>query len=154
MTGLFGPYPNSSGGSGVTGGSGSGGTPSPVPVPPLSSTPGVLKRTAGETIAGHRAVYVDVDNKLLLADLGADPDCWNSVCGITPDSYVIGNDAYARFMGEMSDPSFNFVGGPVYLGASGTLTQTIPTSGPILVLGHAIGPNTLRVQVQFLCNLA
>jgi hypothetical protein len=152
MSGLFGPYPNSSG-SGSSN-SGSSGPPIPVPVPPLNPTPGLIKRTAGQTMGGHRAVYVHTDGKLYLADPELRPECVTMITGITPASYIEGSDAYARFTAELTDPSFNFVQGPIYLGPQGTLTQTLPTSGSLVQLGHALGPTSMQVRIEFICNLS
>lgn len=134
-------------GSGVSGGGGSGNAPQVNPYP------GLTQRNAGENLSGHRAVYVGADNKFWIAD-PSDDFCVEMICGITTGAYVNGEAGFARFAGELVDPSFAFTAGPVYLGAGGTLTQNRPTSGNLVLLGNAAGPNTLQVRIEFVCNLS
>jgi hypothetical protein len=75
------------------------------------------------------------------------------ICGITTGAANAGTPAYARFTGELVDPSFNFSPGPVYLGPGGSLTQNVPTSGNLVLLGNAAGPTTLHVRIEFVCKL-
>lgn len=135
-------------GSGVSGGGGNSGNS-----PQVNPFPGLSQRKAGENLSGHRAVYVGADNRFWVAD-PAEDFCVDMICGITTGSSVAGEDAFIRFTGELVDPSFSFEAGPVWLGINGTLTQTRPTSGNLVLLGNAAGPNTLQVRIEFVCNLS
>jgi hypothetical protein len=134
-------------GSGVSGGGGSGSAPQVNPFP------GLTQRKAGELLSGHRAVYVGSDNQFWIANPD-DDICVDMICGITTGASAAGEDAFVRFTGELVDPSFNFSIGPVWLGPNGTLTQTRPTSGNLVLIGNAAGPNSLQVRIAFICNLS
>jgi hypothetical protein len=135
-------------GSGVSGGvAGSGGG-----VPSTNPLPGLTQRVAGEVLSGHRAVWIGSDDRFWIANPTLDA-CVDMICGITTGSANPGETAYARFTGELVDPSFNFTPGPVFLGPGGTLTQNHPTSGNLVLLGNAAGPTTLHVRIEFVCNL-
>lgn len=117
------------------------------------SSVGLSQRLAGETFGGHVALWVGDDNCFYVAD----PDnnvTIERIIGISTGAANMGTVAHARFTGELVDPSFNFALGPVYLGPNGALTQNLPTSGNLLLLGYAAGPTTLQVRIEFICKLS
>jgi hypothetical protein len=82
---------------------------------------GVATMPAGEAIGGHRLVYISsgavyyasADN---LQHLG-------KVIGVSMNAASIGGPVEIRSVGYLTDNSFAFTDGPIYLGTNGLLTQ-------------------------------
>ena len=100
---------------------------------------------ADQAIGGHRVVistatgcdYADSSN---LAHLG-------KVIGMTNAATSAGNSVKIWPAGKITEPSFNFALGPVYLSTNGLLTQTPPTTGFIQQIGVALSQTTILVQI-------
>lgn len=60
----------------------------------------------------------------------------------------VGSDLVVRTVGVVEDNSLSLSLGKVWLGVGGSLTQTPPTSGYNVVIGVAIAPNKLNINVQ------
>lgn len=56
--------------------------------------------------------------------------------------------------GKIDDPSFSFTPGPIWLGNSGVLTQTRPTTGLLVQIGVAISATLINVNIQMAIKLA
>lgn len=56
--------------------------------------------------------------------------------------------------GKIEDPSFSFTVGPIYLGSSGVITQTRPSSGLLVQLGVAISATQLHIRIEPAIKLA
>lgn len=101
--------------------------------------------SADQAIGGHRVVrstatgcdYADSSN---LTHLG-------KVIGMTNEATSSGNLVKIWPAGKITDPSFNFDLGPVYLSTNGLLTQTPPTTGFIQQIGVALSQTTILVQI-------
>lgn len=106
---------------------------------------------AGEAIGGHRAVVINPDDRVWLADpatAGASPPV-----GISVSAASAGTPIPIRTSGLTTETSWNWVSGPIYLGAGGTLTQTVPTMGAIVSMGVAAGPDRMRVDPKLIAIL-
>lgn len=102
--------------------------------------------TAGEALGGHRGVLVDTGvayyaDSSVVADIG-------KLVGITTGAVSMGADAVVLTSGEITEPSWTWVPGPVYLGLTGLLTQTPPATGFIQVVGIAMTATVLLVRIQ------
>lgn len=109
------------------------------------------------TISAFRLIS-NVNNIPTHSDI-LDEDDGDQVVGVSLNSAVNpGEVVEVQFAGPLSDPSFSFTPGlPVFSGPDGVLTQD-PTfvSGQAwqLVVGHAIDPQTINLNLQdpiFLC---
>lgn len=120
----------------------------------LPGPPGIFGapvHTAGEAIGGHRAVFVAADGLAYYAD-PATADV-NQPIGVTLGAAVAGAALQVQGDGEIQEPSWAWVAGPVYLGGAGVLTQTPPAGGSIFMLGIAAGPTRLRVTPRLIVKL-
>jgi hypothetical protein len=106
---------------------------------------------AGQSLGGHRGVYIGADDKAWLADpLTA---VSNPAIGITVSAALSGADVPIRTSGLVTEPSWNWIPGPIYLGAAGVLTQMPPSSGAIVRMGISAGPDRMRVDAQFIATI-
>lgn len=114
-----------------------------------SSPDNTIAVTAGEILSGDRAVYVSLaDGKAYYADQGI--AACRLLCGITTGAAMLGAPATIQFQGVIANASWAWSGvSPVYLGASGLLTQTPPTSGYLIQVGTPVGAAKLRIEPQF-----
>lgn len=109
-----------------------------------------ISRLAGEAIGGHRAVKVLADNKAWLAS-PADADV-EAVVGLTDNAASTGDALTIRFAGELTHLGWSWTAGPVWLGAGGTLTQVVPTSGAIIRIGEAVGPTAININPRLVAR--
>jgi hypothetical protein len=125
-----------------------------VPGPPgaAADVAGQLRATApaGADLSGHRLVTPQADGTLRYlsnadaADLGA--PCW-----LTVGSALAGTDAVVLVYGAITEPSWSWTSGPLYLGADGLLTQTPPTAPSaafIVSVGYATAPTSIFLSPQ------
>lgn len=95
-----------------------------------------LEYEAGEILNGHRAVVV-IDNLAYHANQ-SDPSHLFLVRGITIQSALLGANVIVQIGGPITEPSWSWIANqPVYVGSSGFLTQTVPTTGWLLEIGVA-----------------
>lgn len=105
----------------------------------------LVQKLAGETLSGHRAVFVDTDNKLYYAD-PADESA-RVICGITTGAASAGATASAQFSGVMNEPSWSWTPAlPVFLSTNGALSQTPPPSGYLVEVGRALTPTSILIE--------
>jgi hypothetical protein len=100
---------------------------------------------AGETLGGNRAVKVHSDNRAYYVSASTPTDI-GKACGITTGATTIGSSATIQRFGLMTEPSWTWVPGPVYVGVNGALTQTPPASGFVQAIGEAITATSLFIQ--------
>lgn len=100
---------------------------------------------AGETINGHRAVYL-VGGEVFHADKDV---AFNAVLGLSLNAAAIGDNVVVRFAGIAEEPSWTWTEGePIFLGDDGVLTQTPPGIGSLIELGVALTATSVDVRVQ------
>lgn len=80
----------------------------------------------GETISALKAVVI-IDDQAFPAD-STDITHRGRVAGITESAALAGNDGTVRFLGGMSDASWNWTGPLLFVGSGGALVE-IPPSG-------------------------
>lgn len=102
--------------------------------------------TAAITLSGHRAVTPQADGTLVYAD-NATLDHRGRPLWITTAAYSSGEVATAVSHGLITEPSWSWSPGQVYLGADGVLTQTAPVSPAafLAAVGEAVDATTLFV---------
>lgn len=99
--------------------------------------------TAAEAISGHRAVYVDDLGLLRAASPGLIPEF--PPVGIITAAVMAGAAIRVQPAGLVTEGSWNWNQGPIYLGPNGTLTQVVPLTGAIFEIGASAGPTRLMV---------
>lgn len=115
---------------------------------PSGSGSGSSTFTAAENIGGQRFVKLNALGEVALADSGTLTDK-DKVIGITETAVTVGNTVEVLFLGNLKDAAFSFTaGGTLFLGSSGVITQTSPTSGFIVKGGYAAASDEVFISVQ------
>ena len=71
------------------------------------------------------------------------------VIGISTTAANTGENITIKTSGQITDASWNWTKGAIYLGANGVLTQTAPTGGSIIVhVAKAITATTLIIDID------
>lgn len=71
------------------------------------------------------------------------------VIGLTVNAASAGNNVTIKTNGVITDASWSWTKGTVYLGTNGTLTQTAPTGGAVIVhIGRALTATKLQVDID------
>lgn len=81
----------------------------------------------------------------------ATPDSFANavVIGISTTSASTGQNITIKTSGQITDASWNWTKGAIYLGANGVLTQTAPSGGSIVVhVAKAITATTLIIDID------
>lgn len=108
--------------------------------------------TAGETLGGNRAVYLNDAGQVLYASASVDT-CKRTV-GITTGAASSGAASTVQIEGVMTNGSWAWSGNEtVWLAETGLLTQTVPTSGYLLRVGTSLGPTKLRIDPFLVAKL-
>lgn len=113
----------------------------------LSTTGGsTITATAGTAIGGHRAVVLDASGDAFYAD-NTNPDHLVRFYGITTGAASTGGTLSIAQTGVIVEPSWAWTAFmPVYLGTTGLLTQTPPTTGFVQIVGAALSATTLFIN--------
>jgi hypothetical protein len=121
--------------------------------PPGASGSGTLfSRFAATDLGGHRAVRIGADNLAYYADQALLANA--SVVGITDSAVSSGGAVTIRSEGEVSEPSWAWEPGAIYLGSNGQLTQTAPTTGVLVEVGVAAGPTKMCVSPRIIARIS
>lgn len=106
-----------------------------------------LSLTAGVNLSALRAVTTDGSGNAVYA---SNDTLSNAVVvGITETAANAGGAVSVRTAGVVEDSSWTWTKGPVFLGINGTLTQSAPTAGAIVVqIGRAITATKLQVDIE------
>lgn len=82
--------------------------------------------TVGATpVSGHTAVAMDADGLLIYADC-TNPAHIGAVQGVIANAYGAGDPAVVQTSFDLSHTGWAFATGPVFVGATGALVQTLP----------------------------
>lgn len=112
---------------------------------------GLFDGIAGEALSGHRAVRHDEDGQLVHADCATAVTA--QAIGITLGAAEAGALASVLFAGEVTEPSWSWTAGPIFLGANGLLTQSAPATGCLVIVGHAAGATRMVVAPRLVAVL-
>ena len=99
-------------------------------------------------ISGHTAVALDPGGLLIYAD------CTNlanlgAVLGVVANAYSPGDLAVVQTDFDLTHAGWAFATGPVFVGATGALVQTLPMGAVCAqVVGYALAPTRIRIDVQ------
>jgi hypothetical protein len=99
---------------------------------------------AAETLSGHRVVVAN--NGAARYPVRLDNGDADAVIGITLNAAVAGQPVVVQASGEMTESSWNWAAGPIWVGDNGMLTQTPPTSGWVQIIATAIAPNKIIIS--------
>ena len=123
------------------------GPPGPQGIPGPAG--GAALVTVGATpLSGHTAVALDSGGLLVYADC-TNPAHIGAVQGVVGSAYSPGDQAVVQTGFELVHAGWSFSPGPVFVGASGALVQTLPPGAIFAqVVGYALAPTRIRVDVQ------
>lgn len=106
-----------------------------------------LTLEAGENISALRAITTDANGKAVYAN--NDTAANALVIGISRTAALLGNEVNIQTAGTLTDASFNWNKGAIFLGTNGQLTQTAPTGGAYIVpIAKAITTDTVIIDVD------
>lgn len=103
-------------------------------------------RTAGETLSALRVVY-ELNGQVYYLD-PADADHIDSLLGVTLTAATVGSTVNVQRSGVVEDSAWNWIPGRVWLGANGSLTQTPPLFGFDVLIGNAVSPTRIVLNIQ------
>ena len=123
------------------------GPPGPQGIP--GPTGGATTVTVGvSAISGHAAVALDATGELIYADC-TNPAHIGAVLGVTENAYAAGADAEVKTAFTLTHAGWAFAPGPVYVGAAGALTQSLPPGAVFAqVIGTALSSTVLHINPQ------
>ena len=99
-------------------------------------------------ISGHTAVAMDADGLLIYADC-TNPAHIGAVQGVIANAYGAGDPAVVQTDFDLTHAGWAFATGPVFVGATGALVQTLPMGAVFAqVVGYALAPTRIRIDVQ------
>lgn len=103
---------------------------------------------AGAVVGGQRIVTTDGAGKVVYADKDTPADAFR-VLGMTIFSAIADDDVQVLTFGDHTDPSFTWTpGDPIYLGNTGLMTQTVPTTGFVMQVGFAVTSTKMFLQLK------
>lgn len=110
---------------------------------------GTTTVTVGATpLSGHSAVAVDAAGLLIQADC-TNPAHRGAVLGLLANAYSPGDQAVVQTAFTLEHSGWTWSPGPVFVGTTGQLTQTLPVGAVFSqVVAHALSPTLVLVDVQ------
>lgn len=107
-----------------------------------------LTRTheAGTHLSGHRAIRVS--NGLAYTADGTNAAHAGRCIGITTGAVVQGADATIQTVGTITEPSWTWNDGAVFVGANGVLTQSLSGLAFVQQIGVATSPTSIDINPQ------
>lgn len=107
-----------------------------------------IEQIADGALGGHRVVKPTTSGKVGYADKATTAHA-PVVLGITQGAAVDGDLIKVQYDGKMTESSWTWtVNVPIYCGASGVLTETVPTSGFVIQVGTSLSPTSILVNVR------
>jgi hypothetical protein len=102
--------------------------------------------TSDVGITAGQIVYIKSDGKIDLADKDAAID-FNDVLGMAGNSAAPGNPVTVVLSGKVTI-NLGSISDTFWLGNSGAVVTTAPTSGTILHIGRQVSPTDVLIQLQ------
>jgi len=114
----------------------------------ISGSDNIHQAVAAVELGGHRVVVLDAAGEAIYADRSI-LSHRDKVLGVTTGAASAGADATIRTYGELTEPSWSWtLDEPVFLGLTGLLTQTVPTSGFVLRIGFPTAATSLFIDID------
>jgi hypothetical protein len=111
-----------------------------------SGSSGVDSGTAAVPVGGHRVVRAS-GGQLYPAN-SSDTTQAGTVLGVSLAAAAAGASLTYKIEGLVTEPSWNFGPGPVYLASDASLTQAVPSSGFVQQIGVVQSPTQVSIQIQ------
>lgn len=109
----------------------------------------VTQLLAGTTLSGHRLVTKQSNDSVVYVDNTNTADT-NRPYWLTLGSAISGAEIDLQFSGVVTEPSWAWTPGPLYLGTAGQLTQTVPVSPAVFLaqVGFATSATSIVLDRQ------
>lgn len=120
-----------------------------------ASAAGTLQLTfvSQGAVSAHRLVYAGATG-LEVADKDV-LDQQSKLVGVTITSAAAsGESVIVVTEGKITDPSFTFIPGPIWLGNAGVLTQVKPLTGLLIQVAVAISDTIININIGLAIRLA
>ena len=112
----------------------------------------ITKKAQG-AISGHRVVYSFSQTHAAYADQSEYTQV-RKIIGITTGAAADGDDLVIQDKGILIEPGWAWAAGDIYLGANGQLTQVRPATGCLVLIGAALAPTAMQINIDFIVNLS
>ena len=122
------------------------GPPGPPGLPGVPSGL-IIQRKAGQDTSALVAVYEDMFGAVWPADPEKEGDVL-ALLGVTLSAAEQEQAVNVQRFGFVDDANWNWQLGRVYLGAQGCLTQIPPCTGHDVLIGNAVSPTRLLLNIQ------
>ena len=116
------------------------------PGPPGPAGGAAVQRLAGSELSALRAVY-ELDGYVYPLDY-RDSAHIDLLLGVTLTAADAGQPVNVQRLGAVDDGGWSWQPGRVWLGATGSLTQTPPTDGYDVLIGAAVASGRLLLNLQ------
>lgn len=115
---------------------------------PGDSGTSTITLTAGEAVGGRRMVVINGSGEAVYADQSI-TDHANRVLGMTTQAASLGAPVTIQSSGEFTEPTWTWaLDNPIFLGANGQLTQTVPATGVTLQVATPISATTIIIGIK------
>jgi hypothetical protein len=98
-------------------------------------------------LSALRIVWEDADGAVYLLDPADDAHC-DLISGLTLTATPGAGDVTVQRSGPVDDTAWNWTPGRVWLGAAGSPTQTPPQDETDVLIGYAVSPTRLFLDIQ------
>lgn len=105
----------------------------------------VLAMVATSDLGGNRAVTLNNQNVIYASSDNINP---NGVIGFTANAVVTGDTINIITGNDLGGFSNLIAGQPIYLSTNGTITQTVPSTGILQMLGSALSDTKINIKIQ------
>lgn len=103
-----------------------------------------IDAVAAEILSGGKVVSV-FNNNAVKADKDSNT---LGLLGITMNAAILNDRVKVILYGVITEPTWTFNSGPVFLGNDGALTQIKPDVGTVILIGNTISSTSLLVNIQ------
>lgn len=117
------------------------------PTGPAGDPGAIITLPANGPLEGHRVVIGDGAGGAAYAD-SSNPVHLGRVIGITAGAVDDGQQVMIQISQTMTDSSWTWSPGDVYLGTNGMLTQLVPAVGFEQVVGSALSPTQISISIH------
>jgi len=108
---------------------------------------GLCSKVASETISAMQLVRLTNPTDVQIADTSTCPDA--TVFGVARVAANAATNIEIQRSGKLYDSSFNFaVNTPLFLSATGSITDVAPTTGFLTQIGYAGGPGLIIIEIN------
>lgn len=107
-----------------------------------------LERTAAGPLSSRRAVTVAGDGRVAYPDRAVTADATRFLGILVTSASAADDPVTVRRRGAITEAGWSWTPGPVWVGDTGLLTQTVPSTGWVLQVGTAINATTIDIEPE------